>query len=103
MEGLLKCGGRVGLHVGPTVSEIIEDADDRLTNSILYIMNSMCSIGYCLNAIILPIVLDYGAMTALCQPTQTDETLYTELPLKNVLILLYCSYVLYYTFVLVAE
>ena len=42
-------------------------------------MNSMCSIGYCLNAIILTTVLDYGAMTALCHPTQTDETLYTEL------------------------
>jgi len=39
----------------------------------------MCSIGYCLNAIILTIVLDYGAMTALCQPTLTDETLCTEL------------------------
>jgi len=33
--------------------------------------------------ITLAIVLDYGAMTALCQPTQTDETLYTELPLKT--------------------
>ena len=36
MEGLLRRGGRVGLHDGPTVSEIIEDADDRLFNSILY-------------------------------------------------------------------
>ena len=36
MEGLLRRGGRVGLHDGPTVSEIIEDVDDRLFNSILY-------------------------------------------------------------------
>jgi len=81
MEGLLRRGGRVGLHDGPTVSEIIEDADDRLL--IVYcIMDSMCSIGYCLNAIILTIDLDYGTMTALCHPTQTDKTLYTELLLK---------------------
>jgi len=40
--------------------------------------NNMCSIGYCMNVIILTIVLDYGSMTALCQPTQTDETLYIE-------------------------
>ena len=47
-------------------------------------MNSMCSIGYCLNAIILTIDLDYSAMTALCHdPTQADETLYTELLLKS--------------------
>ena len=67
-------------------------------------MNSMCSIGYCLNAIILclTIVLDYGAMTTFCQPTQTDETLFTELHLKtctNSLVVAYSSYVLYYTFV----
>jgi len=66
----------------------------------------MCSIGYCLNAIIgllcLTIVLDYGAMTTFCQPTQTDETLCTELHLKtctNSLVVAYSSYVLYYTFV----
>jgi len=34
MEGLLRRGGRVGLHDGPTVSQIIEDADDRLFNSL---------------------------------------------------------------------
>ena len=33
------------------------------------IMNSMCSIDYCLNAIILTIDLDYGAMTALSANT----------------------------------
>jgi len=49
-------------------------------------MNSMCSISYCLNAMILAIVLDYGAMVALCQPTRRqrrNETLYTEAPLKT--------------------
>ena len=29
-------------------------------------MNSICSIGYCLNDIMLTIILDHGAMTALC-------------------------------------
>jgi len=36
-----------------------------------------------IDSIILTIDLDYGAMTALCHPTQTDETLYTGLVLKT--------------------
>ena len=63
-------------------------------------MNSMCSIGYCLNAIVLIIVLDYGAMTALCQPTETDETLYIEWSLKTctslVVLIMYSTVLLLY-------
>jgi len=63
---------------------------------VCYVMNSMCFIGYCLNASILTIVLDYGAMTALCHSTQTDETLYAELPLKSCCTpLTYCIILLY--------
>ena len=33
MDGLLRRGGRVGYYDGPTVTQIIEEADDRLFNS----------------------------------------------------------------------
>jgi len=37
MEGLFGRGGRVGLYYGPTVSQITEDADDRLLIVSIYL------------------------------------------------------------------
>ena len=37
VDGLLRRGERVGLHDGPTVAQISEEADDRLFNSIIYL------------------------------------------------------------------
>jgi len=36
MDGLLKRGVHVGLYEGPTVSQLVEDADNRLFNNIYY-------------------------------------------------------------------
>ena len=36
MDGLLRRGGRVGYYDGPMVTQIIEEADDRLFNSIVF-------------------------------------------------------------------
>jgi len=36
MNGLLRRGGRVGFYHGPTVTQIIEEDDDRLFNSIVF-------------------------------------------------------------------
>ena len=35
MDGLLRRGGRVGFYDGPTVTQIIEEADDRLFLTVL--------------------------------------------------------------------
>jgi len=36
MDGLQRRGGRVGFYDGPTVTQMIEEADDRLFNSIVF-------------------------------------------------------------------
>ena len=79
--GLLRRGVRVGLYEGPMVSQLVNDADDRLLIE-YYIMNSMCCISCCLNVIIQTIILEHGAMTTLRRQIRTDETLFTDSLLK---------------------
>ena len=68
MDCLLRRGVRVGLYEGPTVSQLVEDADDTF-NSIYYIMNNISCISCCLNVIMQTIILDHGAYRTLSKNT----------------------------------